>query len=249
MEEKGNQAFGTVVVKETKSIKMFYCPLQKKNMVTKGEFYLVTNVSIGTAVNARENSKVFSAKMFKIKELEEEEEKFINPTIVNVEEAMNSPLKRRITVSANLQSVSPIYEGDRCKRRIIELEGSDSATCMKLKLWGTKTQIHIPTPNTPVFVKSVEVREYNGIKELHSTPDTVIEEDAENTEIQGEILAACFDRDDMNILLNEQIYRVENTHMTDIFANEEFEEGWFVKIIVKRDRILQVLEKRRNALD
>lgn len=138
-----------------------------------GKFFSCINVDVRgeqKEIRLQKSSRLFKCPAF---ELGEGVAEFYNAPGGTIADAHASPVKKRMTVSGVVHKIYPVTNGDGWTRRDMVLKDENNDHKITVKLWGNYSSTPLEE-NSHIQIQNVVVREYNSVKQLNSTQETVI---------------------------------------------------------------------------
>ncbi|XP_062618114.1 uncharacterized protein LOC134279703 [Saccostrea cucullata] len=227
--DRGSFLITMAYVDLEKSVKQITLPQLKhfENSLQKGKYYLCSNVAaIGETVRLTESSKVFETSPFEMNQ--SVIDTYLNPPQETVEEILQSPQKRMVSVRGILRKSSQIIESPNSKRKEITIESMEGTSRVVCKLWGDHADKCLPQNDEVVTVCNVEVATFKDIISLNSTLLTSIKESEENTIVEGKVEGVDFREDFSYLIIDTKTYKVKTTELERIFPRG-FEQDIHIK--------------------
>ncbi|XP_061165886.1 uncharacterized protein LOC133174805 [Saccostrea echinata] len=148
--------------------------------------------------------------------------------------------------SSSKQSTRLIETTQSC-RKIVTL--NDASGEIEIKFWGNKTSLSPFEGGTHLTVTAVKVDYYAGRCSLNSTPSTAVQLKEDFDSLQGEIEAACFDDDNLSIMVGNNIFNISDTLLRRIFPNLKFCPGKTLMAITSSNQITDLVEVNNDHED
>nr|XP_022304788.1 uncharacterized protein LOC111111887 [Crassostrea virginica] len=170
--------------------------------------------------------------------------RFTNPPNQDIAVIKTKEKGERVSVKACVEKVSNILETPSSKRRIIKLR--DSSGTIDLKVWGEMIHRLQFEEDQMVRIGCVTIDVFNNRASLNSNPSTTLEILNEEEEVEGLVDAACFDQDEMSILIRDTLFGINTDQMEQIFPTMDFIQGLKVKLLTKGRTIIEVTEVQQE---
>ncbi|XP_034316250.2 uncharacterized protein [Magallana gigas] len=96
-------------------------------------------------------------------------------------------------------------------------------------MWGERKANLVTRPNVNILLTCLKVDVYNGRVSLNSCVSTTVEIIEDLEPVEGVIEAACFDEDEMSIMVGESLFDVTPEQMQRIFPLLQFIDQKVIK--------------------
>jgi len=197
-----------------------YIAQSKMKHIELGKYITVTRCRLNdtvkvTHVNFTEETKVAGSSAFAYNE--DVVNDFSKAKIVTIAEAIGSPLKRRLSITASVITAQPEKCGKGWKRRDITV--ADDNGQVMIKLWGDKATKKLCVGQRATF-RNLRKEEYNSQKYLASTNETELEIDT--TETERQVIMEGIDEEGQTCTLickDASVYKAESTLLEAAFGH------------------------------
>lgn len=165
--------------------------------------------------------------------------KFLEPEVEDVATIKTKAKGARVSIKGEVRKTTNVLETPNSRRRIINV--SDDTGEIELKFWGSKSSIALQQGTHATFT-CLRVDVFNGRASLNSTCSTTVKTNEEQIQVSGEVQAACFDNDDMSIMIQDHIYAISESQMGRIFPLLQFHGNVQVKILCQGNNVKEIRE-------
>eukprot|EP00105_Crassostrea_gigas_P035829 XP_019919977.1 PREDICTED: uncharacterized protein LOC105321081 [Crassostrea gigas] len=135
--------------------------------------------------------------------------------------------------------MSSVLETGTSKRKIITIK--DQSGSIEIKLWGNMVNLAMDCElDQTVLLSCLTLDLYLNRASLNSNPSTTLEVLKEEEHVNGIIEAACFDEDELSILVKDHLWKMEGHLMQTIFPLGEFSPNMMLKAITRGRNIVEI---------
>eukprot|EP00105_Crassostrea_gigas_P002262 XP_011414729.1 PREDICTED: uncharacterized protein LOC105319042 [Crassostrea gigas] len=173
--------------------------------------------------------------------------RYTNPDIADIATIKTKEKNERVSLQGIVQKATKIIETSQSSRKIVTV--SDSSGEIDIKFWSTKTNVNPFEAGTMLVIKSVKVDHYGGKASLNSTPSTTVEVKEDLETLEGKVEAACFDDDNMSIMVENSIFNISRCLMERIYPTLKFTPGKIVMAIASAYQITDLVEVNNDHED
>lgn len=164
---------------------------------------------------------------------------FLNPPVQEIAAVKTKEKGQRVSIKGTVERVSSVLETGTSKRKIITIK--DQSGSIEIKLWGNMVNLAMDCElDQTVLLSCLTLDLYLNRASLNSNPSTTLEVLNEEEHVNGIIEAACFDEDELSILVKDHLWKMEGHLMQTIFPLGEFSPNMMLKAITRGRNIVEI---------